>query len=252
MIGSAREDFGDDLGTLNPGNSAQSKSALRRRVYGQLAAAIRAGKFAPGEQVTIRGLAELLGTSTMPVREAVTRLVSERALEVLPNRSMRIPPLSRERLEELTHVRCALEGHAAALAAKFVTPAEFTVIREANERYGRAHDCGDLRSTLSANEDFHFATYRAARSPLLVSMIELLWLQSGPYLEESIKLMIGHEDPNEFSVGVAYHFELLAALAKNDEEMARRALVGDIDAAAKAYIARIFKQQSKHPGTSGP
>lgn len=65
---------------------------------------------APGEVVTIRSLAATLGTSTMPVRDALKRPVAERVLEMLPNRSVRVPPMTLARMMELYDIRRPLEG----------------------------------------------------------------------------------------------------------------------------------------------
>ena len=70
---------------------------MRVRVYRALARGLMAGMFKPGEAVTLRTLANRLGTSAMPVREAVSRLIAERALVLLPNRSVIVPRMSRAR-----------------------------------------------------------------------------------------------------------------------------------------------------------
>ena len=67
---------------------------MRVRVYRALARGLMAGMFSPGEAVTLRILARRLGTSAMPVREAVSRLIAERALVLLPNRSVIVPRMS--------------------------------------------------------------------------------------------------------------------------------------------------------------
>jgi DNA-binding GntR family transcriptional regulator len=103
-----------------------SNVALREQVHEELANALCAGRFAPGTTVTIRGLAQLLGTSTMPVREAISQFVSERALEMLPNRTLQVPTLSVASLDEVIDVRVAVEGRAAWLAAERMTPVDFS------------------------------------------------------------------------------------------------------------------------------
>ncbi len=74
------------------------------------------GMFTPGEAVSLRNLAARLGTSAMPVREAVSRLIAERALVMLPNRSVIIPRMSRDRFIELSRIRQKLEGMVAEMA----------------------------------------------------------------------------------------------------------------------------------------
>ena len=73
-----------------------------------------AGRFQPGQTVTLRGLARSLGTSPMPVREALRRLIAERALDLGPNRSARVPVVTSAKYAEICEVRIALEGLAAA------------------------------------------------------------------------------------------------------------------------------------------
>lgn len=70
--------------------------------------------FAPGQSLTIRGLADSLGTSSMPVRESLQRLVAEHALVQMPNRTFKVTPFTPEMFRELVRVRMTVEGFAAA------------------------------------------------------------------------------------------------------------------------------------------
>src|SRR5205085_10068288 len=99
--------------TADRGVAQLSNSSMQEQAYQSLREAIRAGRFRSGEIVTLRGLAAMLGTSPMPVREAVRRLIQDKTLERLPNRTMRVPLLSPQRFDELTDLRVTLEGHAA-------------------------------------------------------------------------------------------------------------------------------------------
>src|SRR5262249_30208271 len=80
-----------ELRVAPPLSLAQERDTMRVRVYRALARGLMAGMFKPGEAVTLRTLATRLGTSAMPVREAVSRLIAERALILLPNRSVIVP-----------------------------------------------------------------------------------------------------------------------------------------------------------------
>src|SRR5258706_1352403 len=102
--------------------SSQERDTMRVRVYRALARGLMAGMFKPGEAVTLRTLAHHLGTSAMPVREAVSRLIAERALVLLPNRSVIVPRMSRARFNELTKARQILEGHVTENALGGATP----------------------------------------------------------------------------------------------------------------------------------
>src|SRR3954467_11455408 len=103
--------------------SGPERDTLQLRVYRALANGLKTGMFKPGEAVTLRTLATRLGTSAMPVREAVGRLIAERALVLLPNRSVIVPHMSRARFVELSETRQALEGIAAEAACTRALPA---------------------------------------------------------------------------------------------------------------------------------
>src|SRR5882762_3745196 len=79
--------------------AVESQATIKKQAYATLKEALLAGRFRPGEIVTVRSLSELLGTSAMPVREALLRLTSEGAFEDLPNRSVRVPRLTRVQVE---------------------------------------------------------------------------------------------------------------------------------------------------------
>jgi DNA-binding GntR family transcriptional regulator len=207
---------------------------LQERAYLELRRAIREGRFTSGEMLTTRGLAAMLGVSPMPVREAVRRLAQEKTLEILPNRTTRVPLLSAQRFEELADVRAELEGHAAARAAERMTAPEFAEIKNANEEMSRAIDRGDIAGVNVMNERLHFAVYRAAKSEVLLSVIESLWQQSGPYLASLIRHLLDvSETPSNFAL--IHHYELLAALGKGDPAAARKAMTADILESARWY-----------------
>jgi DNA-binding GntR family transcriptional regulator len=158
------------------------RETLRLRVYEELRRAIARGRFRPGQSLTVRGLAAALGVSATPVREALQMLAAEGALLAEPNRFFRVPELRREQFAEIREVRAALEGLAAEKAAGQVTPEELGRMEEANARALSAIDAQDTEGYLAANEEFHFALYAAARSPLLERHIRALWLRAGPSL----------------------------------------------------------------------
>src|SRR5579863_5105990 len=74
-----------------------SRDSLHLRVYQELRRALIAGVFLPGQPVTLRQLVKSLGTSIMPVRDAVGRLIAAGALEMLPNRSVIVPLMTRRK-----------------------------------------------------------------------------------------------------------------------------------------------------------
>lgn len=207
-------------------------TTINQRIYEMLRHAIMAGKFRPGESMTLRGLAAALGTSIMPARDAVLRLITERALET-HGRSVRIPVHDIETLRDVERFRVALEGEAAALAAERCTPQDIATIEAAHAACRKAQKAGRFEEFLTANQDFHFAVYRAARSELLQSMIETLWLQIGPHLAALI-IHMRTEGMSEVDLGA--HDRLIAALKARDAEGARIALAADLKDSTDVYL----------------
>jgi DNA-binding GntR family transcriptional regulator len=203
------------------------RETLHDRVYSALRGSLIHGEFDAGEALRIQDLAESLQTSAMPVREALARLVSEQALEALPNRTVRVPLITQERLDDLAHARCLIEGELTALALPHLTPADFDRLKaltEACEAAFRSVDPDKVHTTSDLNHAFHFHIYQAARSAVLIPIVESLWLQSGPYVRAAARI----HDENRDIPAVHHHWTLVAALKRGDTAGAGAALTADI------------------------
>ncbi len=203
------------------------RETVQDRVYGELRRALIGGLFAPGQVLTIRQLSDALMTSTMPVREALGRLISEQALEALPSRQIRVPPITLDRLTDLLRARTLIEGEAIALAAPRMTAEGLeraaTIMAEWEAlRLGGNPESVDREVML--NQAFHFEIYCACGSAVLIPMIESLWLQSGPCTRAAIFAFseAGEKDASR------YHHAILEALRRGDAAAARVALIDDI------------------------
>lgn len=210
---------------------ARSRTTLGQRVHERLRSRIIAGVLSPGERRSLRAMAADLGVSVQPVRAAVASLVADRALEVLPNRAVRVPVLSRVQFRELTAIRLAIEGFAAERAALYRTRAELADIRRHDAAFRRVSGSANprLAMAVAANQAFHFAVYRAAGLPELMPIIEGLWLRIGPVLNLDLRSNLSR---SRVTTSAAHHGELLAAIARGDGRAARQALEDDIGAAA--------------------
>ena len=221
---------------------ALTRETLGERVTAELRALLVAGRLAPGEKLSLRRVAEALGVSMMPVREAVSRLAADRALEVLPGRAVRVPMLTLGQFRELTRLRLVVEGFAAEEAARHATPEQIAQIaaHEAAFRLAASADPPDAAGAVAANRDLHFALYEAAGMPSLIEMIERLWLKAGPILNIDMR-----GEPRRLKGGSAMqaHAALLDALRRRDSAAARAALEADI-AAAAAHIESVGRLAS--------
>jgi DNA-binding GntR family transcriptional regulator len=162
------------------------------------------GGLEPGEQLRQRDLAQRFGVSQTPVREAMRRLESEGLLVCDTHRGFTVAAPDAGRAEENFQIRAALESLGASLAARQVDRAGLDRLRELNDRM---HALGDDEGGYAElNREFHFTVYEYARSPLLLSLMRLLWasLQGGPRVARTR------------AESARQHDEILAALADGD------------------------------------
>jgi DNA-binding GntR family transcriptional regulator len=155
---------------------------LHAEVYRTLRWRLATGKLLPGIGLSTRGIAEELGVSQMPVREALGRLSAEGAIEIRSRRKIMITPMTTQRLADLVRCRLLLEPESARCALPHLDEARRRVLHEADSRIRAACVQGDIDGVMEANFDFHFALYRAHREITLNRLIESLWLQFGPYV----------------------------------------------------------------------
>jgi DNA-binding GntR family transcriptional regulator len=220
--------------------SRVSRETVKLRAYEALKRAILAGQFRPGEALTLRAIGERLGTSDMPIREALYRLVAERALESLPNRSPRIPVLDTSQLIGILELRIMLEGMSAERAAAVITPAQLDDVKTAHVKANDAFRRQDPTDYLRWNTEFHFSIYRACPLVPLLPMIESLWLQYAP------TFAISMERTGAMAGKLDEHDAVIDALAVRDGEAAKRALQTDIRGPSNApgfWEALNAKQQ---------
>lgn len=201
--------------------NAAPAATLRDHATRELRTALMSGRYEPGQRISIRGLAEELGMSMTPVREAVARLAAERAIEAEPNRWMRIPLLSPAELRELRDIRVALEGLATERAAMRATPALVEELWQREAEIVALRPGGNAKAMIPAIGRLHFTIYRAAGMPALVALIEGLWLRSGPY---NNLLFPGYTQQDRGSLRAA----TLRAFAAGDPASARRSMEADV------------------------
>lgn len=193
-------------------------------------------KVLPRQQLVVRQIAEQFRTSAMPVREALRQLVSDEAMFDHPNRSVIVPEATVARISDLLRVRCSVEGMATEWAATTITPEELDELANLNARMRDCVDNNDMTDYLGLNRRFHFAMYRAARSPVMHQIIEKLWLRAGPFLN------IVRSDVT-YGLGLDHHNEMLAALRRADGTGARRALVADLREAVDIILRAAAEAQ---------
>lgn len=210
------------------------RQTLGTDVYEELKDLLISGQMVPGEKISLRPTAEKLKVSIMPVREAIHRLIAERALVVMPNRSIRVPILTRSQFEEVTKIRIQLEGWATFEAAQKMNKKTVGKIRILAENFSSEmnKDEPNGMKLVNLNKELHFTIYKQSQMPTLIYLIEELWLRIGPILNFDLQKRYRKSANN---LAVDNHHNLVIALQNADYQQARIALQADIESAAE-YI----------------
>ncbi|MFI4986120.1 MAG: GntR family transcriptional regulator [Alphaproteobacteria bacterium] len=221
----------DDLSMMLPINRGNIvNGSLHDDIYAALRQALIVGDLVPGQAFSIRTLAERFGTSLIPVRDALKRLVAERGLAMLPNRTLCVPRMTRQRFQELLQVRLSLETMLARRATEFIGVEAIQELDGINGEMQDAVPKDDVKRYLIANQRFHFGLYGAARSAVTFPIVESLWMQVGPFLN-GVFTSVGTRHARD------NHTEVLKALRRRDAVAVGSAIGGDLADAADVVLA---------------
>ncbi|WP_378941811.1 GntR family transcriptional regulator [Mesorhizobium sp. ANAO-SY3R2] len=222
------------------GLQALEHDNLGEVVYGKLSDALMKGRLAPDSRLTIRDLAQSLGTSVTPVRDAILRLIQDEALVQKSARDVRVPMLTVERYQEIRQIRLKLEGLAARETALKATAVDIARLRDLIERNEKAIAGQDWTEALDLNQTFHFALTEIASMPVLRGILNRLWLQMGPLIAASYS--------HGGRVMIDQHYVILAAIEARDPDAAERAIVEDISGAGAVIIDRLSAHEQDTRG----
>jgi DNA-binding GntR family transcriptional regulator len=210
---------------------------LSSRAYTSLRDALIDGDFLPGERLVMHDIAERLGTSVTPVREACLRLVSEKGLEIRSGRFLNVPDLDLGRYLEIRKMRIVLEGLATEEGAAKVRPQDISRLADIHRRFLKSSHAHDNFSTIRLNREFHFGVYQLSGMKMLMSQIENLWVSMGPILKVYYR-----EHADDHYLGAEEHVNVMNALERRDGRAAREALVGDIERGGEGILAYLGKR----------
>lgn len=207
--------------------------SLAMQAYRHFRRQLMAGRYKPGQKIKLKEVSDELCISATPIREALGRLVSEHALFQIDRRSVRVPVMDTERYRNISDVRILLEGEAAARAARLATPAAVFELETIHEALCVSHDDGDMEKLMAINERFHHNLCSLADMPVLLHMVENLWLQCGPTMNAF------RDYPPRAPRQKHAHLMIIAALRTHDPDAARQALTLDIRASMDRIVAYL-------------
>ncbi len=199
------------------------RQSVNEAVYQALRNKLMHGEYRAGQVLGIQYLADALGTSTMPVREALRRLVAQQGLEPLPNGTTRVPLITKACLSDIRRARVLIEGTVTEWAGPWLSASMLDQLEQlAQEITQERRTPKGVASSLEKNRIFHFTIYAAAQSPVMLAMIESLWLQSGAYLRETRELLHNEDSSDQL------HESAVIALRDGNFAQARQYIQEDV------------------------
>lgn len=216
------------------------KENLSVRVYTEIREALINGQYEPGERLIIGELAQELGVSITPVREAIFRLISEQGLEMQAATAVYVPYVNSEKLSEIQQIRFHLEGMGAAEAAKKITRKQLDNLVALQEQFIGSTSSDPKRASY-LNRKFHFAILEASRMPILINTVESFWVITGPIL----KIFHVKTAGLDYSGGQHRHEAVLAALKAGDPAAATKAIQADLTWGGRIMIDWLIEKEKE-------
>lgn len=205
----------------NPEPTRPERGAARNQVDRAIRTALLTGRFIPGKAVTLRGLAQDLGVSPMPVREVIQRLAAEHALDIQPNGRVQVPEMTLPRFDEILKARLLLEPELAAMSAAALTAKDAATLEEIDLKIDASLGTGNAEEYMRLNHAFHFIIYTASASQVLMPLVESLWLQFAPFM----RTVYGRVGTANL---VDWHKEAIKAIRDHAPDALRQAIANDI------------------------
>lgn len=211
------------------------KENLSDIAYAALRNALMRGHLDPGDQLPLRPTSARFGISPTPMREALTRLVVERALTLDGRGTVTVPRLTLDQLLEIRSIRTDLEGRCAAQAARLATPDEIDALEALHHEIALAQSKKEFRAAIDLNTQFHLQLCQMARLPLTYEIIEGLWVRCGPILTHLYDAGLPeHWAPHP-------HIRVIESLRERDPEETRKAITYDIENGGKGLLEHVSK-----------
>lgn len=196
---------------------------LRDVVFHTLRQAILRGELEPGERLMEVKLANKLGVSRTPIREAIRKLELEGLVLMIPRRGAVVAEITEKSLRDVLEVRKALEELAVKLACEKIKPEEIEELRQAADEFERTLKCQDVTAFAEADVKFHDIIYRVTDNMRLIQLLYNLREQMYRYRVEYLKRNEAHDSL------LREHKELVDAIAVGDTEWATRMICEHLD-----------------------
>ncbi|MEX2533953.1 MAG: GntR family transcriptional regulator [Trueperaceae bacterium] len=194
------------------------RDTVENQIYRSLRTELLEGAYEEGERLTQRAVAERMGTSRIPVRDALKRLEADGLLIKGEQGSYYCKPFRREDLEEVYSLRMLLEPFALRSAVHHLDPEAFRYLQELLQAMDTAVEEQDNERYVELNREFHMTIYEACHQPRLLQIIKGLWSGRPLFIAGDL----GH------TRSVGEHHDILAAIRANDVDRAAALLYNHV------------------------
>ena len=208
---------------------------LRDVVFNTLRRSILTGELKPGERLMEIHLADKLGVSRTPIREAIRKLELEGLVTMIPRRGAEVAQITEKHLRDVLEVRRALDALAVELACERITDAELESLKDACDNFEKETKQGNANRLARADVAFHDIILNASGNERLVQMISNLSQQMYRYRLEYVK------DETSYERLIAEHVAIYEAIRDRNGRSGAEAIKNHIDNQEKAVIRRITK-----------
>ncbi len=208
---------------------------LRDVVFNTLRQAILRGEMEPGERLMEIQLAQKLGVSRTPIREAIRKLELEGLVIMIPRKGAEVAHITEKDMRDVLEVRCTLEELAVSLACKNVTPEYLADLKNANKVFESAIVSKDVVNIVDADVKFHDAIYAMTDNARLIQIINNLREQMYRYRLEYVK------DARTHSVLISEHNDIIRQLSDKNEELAKKVVRQHIHNQEKGIVRLLNK-----------
>lgn len=216
-----------------------SYQPLREVVCETLRDAVRRGILQPGERLMEIQLAEDLGVSRTPVREAIRKLEMEGYVIMMPRRGTYVADLSIRDINEVFEIRTSLESLASGLAAERINEDELEKLQRLLVEIGAYIKSGDMESIVRTDTEFHDLLYQASRNTRLVGIISNLREQLTRFRTTSMSF------PGRLKATLEEHRKIVEAIAQGDEKAARKAAEHHMEKSEQTLLASMKSKEKK-------
>ena len=214
----------------------QERKPLGQHVFDNLKQAIIQGQILPGEWLVESHIADMLGISRTPVREAIHKLERERLIERQPRGGFTVLALNRDEIEETFGIRSVLEGYAASLATLKHSPNELKTLEKKIEEFQQCLDKRQMDALPGINTEFHELLYDLSKSPKLVHMINGLRDQIFRYRHMILR------DGELARISNADHIQMLKYMRKRDADRVEK-LVREHILRGRDVVLEVFEKK---------